>query len=85
MSSATSRYLEIRPNNIPSDGRISFKNGFPMLSFTIAAQNGLLDPSTIRIVGDMRIFKDNLANPTPVVAGDNPKIIVSVYSPCGRN
>ncbi len=74
MSSATSRYLEIRPNNIPSDGRISFKNGFPMLSFTIAAQNGLLDPSTIRIVGDMRIFKDNLANPTPVVAGDNPKI-----------
>ena len=70
----TSRYLEIRPDNIPSDGRISFKNGFPVLSFTIAAQNGLLDPRTIRICGDLRVFKDNLADPTPVLAGDDPQV-----------
>ncbi len=74
MSGATSRYLEIRPNNIPSDGKISFKNGFPMLSFTIASQNGLLDPSTIRIVGNLNVFRDNAAAPTPQIATDNPKI-----------
>ena len=66
----TSRYVEIRPDNIPSDGKISFKNGFPVLSFTISAQDGLLDPSTIRIVGDFCAYKDNLATPTPLRAGD---------------
>ena len=58
---STSRYIEIRPDNIPADGKISFKNGFPVLSFTISAQDGLLDPSTIRIVGDFAAYKDNLA------------------------
>ena len=73
----TSRYLEIRPDNIPSDGVISFKNGFPVLAFTIAAQQGILDPRTIRICGDMRIFSDNASpNPTPVQAGDDPKVMM---------
>tara|TARA_R110001592_G_scaffold791_2_gene4185 strand:- start:110 stop:1435 length:1326 start_codon:yes stop_codon:yes gene_type:complete len=67
----TSRYIEIRPDNVPADGKISFKNGFPVLSFTISAQDGLLDPSTIRIVGKFAAYKDNLAAPTPLVAGDN--------------
>ncbi len=67
----TSRYIEIRPDNIPADGKISFKNGFPVLSFTISAQDGLLDPSTIRIVGDFNAYKDNLATPTPLRSGDN--------------
>ncbi len=67
---STSRYIEIRPDNIPADGKISFKNGFPVLSFTISAQDGLLDPSTIRIVGDFAAYKDNLATPTPLVSGD---------------
>ena len=31
----SSRYIEIRPDNIPADGKISFKNGFPVLSFTV--------------------------------------------------
>lgn len=70
----TSRYLEIRPDNIPSDGVISFKNGFPVLSFTIAAQNGMLDPRSIRICGDMRVFSDNATPPTPVLATDDPQV-----------
>ena len=69
--SGTSRYIEIRPDNIPADGKISFKNGFPVLSFTISAQAGLLDPSTIRVVGDFSAYKDNLATPTPIRAGDD--------------
>jgi hypothetical protein len=67
----TSRYIEIRPDNIPADGKISFKNGFPVLSFTVSAQDGLLDPSTLRIVGDFAAFKDNLATPTRLTDGDN--------------
>ncbi len=66
----TSRFIEIRPDNVPADGKVSFKNGFPILSFTISAQNGLLDTKTIRIVGDFNAFKDNLADPTPVRNGD---------------
>ena len=66
----TSRYIEIRPDNIPADGKISFKNGFPLLSFTISAQDGLLDPATIRIIGNFAAYKDNLATPTPLTDGD---------------
>ncbi len=71
MSSATSRYVEIRPDNVPSDGVVSFKNGFPVLSFTISAQDGLLDPSSIRIVGNLNVYKNNNATPSPAQAGDN--------------
>jgi len=65
---STSRYIEIRPDNIPADGKVSFKNGFPVLSFTISAQDGLLDPRSIRIVGDFAVFKNNAR--TPVVNTD---------------
>lgn len=70
---ATSRFIEIRPDNVPGGqgGRISFKNGFPILSYTISAQNGLLDPRSVRIVGDFSAYKDNLVEPTPVRPGDN--------------
>lgn len=70
----TSRHISIRPDNIPSDGKISFKNGFPVLSFTIQAQNGLLDPRTIRINGALKVFKDNLVPPTPVYTNDANQI-----------
>ena len=66
----TSRYVSIRPDNIPSDGKISFKNGFPVLSFTIQAQNGILNPESIRIAGQARFYKDNQSPPTPVLTAD---------------
>ena len=69
---STSRYIEIRPDSVPSDGVVSFKNGFPVLSFTVSAQQGLLDPSSIRIVGNFNVYADNATpTPTPVQAGDN--------------
>jgi len=70
----TSRYLEIRPDNIPSDGKVSFKNGFPVLSFTIQSQNGILNPRSIRINGKLQVFSDNQSPPTPVYADDDPAI-----------
>ena len=66
---STSRYVEIRPDNVPADGKVSFKNGFPVLSFTVSAQDGLLDPASIRIVGKYAAFSDN-ATPTPTPAQD---------------
>jgi len=66
----TSRYISIRPDNIPSDGKISFKNGFPVLSFTIQSQNGILDTKSIRIAGNLAIYKDNASPPTPVLESD---------------
>ena len=67
----TSRYIEIRPDNVPSDGVVSFKNGFPVLSFTVSAQEGVLDPSSIRIVGNINVYKNNNSPPSPAQAGDN--------------
>jgi len=66
----TSRYVSIRADNVPSNGIISFKNGFPVVSFTIQSQNGILDPKSIRIAGNLQVFKDNLATPTPVYEND---------------
>ena len=66
----TSRYVSVRPDNIPSDGKISFKNGFPILSFTIQSQQGILDPRSVRIAGNLAVYKDNLATPTPVSTAD---------------
>ena len=53
----TSRFLELRPDNLDSDGTISFKKGFPVLSFTIQSQNAVLDPRTIRVNGEALFYK----------------------------
>jgi hypothetical protein len=66
----TSRYVSIRPDNVPSDGKVSFKNGFPVLSFTIQAQNGILNPESIRIAGQARFYKNNQSPPTPILSTD---------------
>ena len=66
----TSRYIEIRPDNVAPDATISFKQGFPVLSFTIQAQQGILDPRSIRINGEMMVYSNNLAVPTPVFTDD---------------
>ena len=66
----TSRYLSLRPDNINPDATISFKSGFPVLTFTIQSQAGILDPRSIRINGEMCVFKDNASPPTPVYEDD---------------
>ena len=72
----TSRFIELNPDNVNSDATISFKGGFPVLSFTIQAQNAILDPSTIRINGDVQFNKGfNGALRIPVVPADAPNAI----------
>ena len=54
---SSSRFISVRANNVASDQTISFAKGFPTLSFTIPAQNGILDPRSIRINGELMVFK----------------------------
>lgn len=69
----TSRFIQLRPDNVNSNAEISFKEGFPVLSFTIQSQNAILDPRSIRINGNLQVYKDNAAPPTPVYLADvNP-------------
>ena len=71
----TSRYVScIRPDNIPSDGKISFKNGFPVLSFTIQSQNGILNPESIRIAGQAKFYKDNNSPPNAILLADTNQV-----------
>tara|TARA_R110000822_G_scaffold48666_1_gene127909 strand:- start:783 stop:2183 length:1401 start_codon:yes stop_codon:yes gene_type:complete len=68
----TSRYIQVRPDNVNPDASISFKSGFPVLSFTIQSQQGILDPTTIRINGDLQIFKDNVSPVSTPCFTDDP-------------
>ena len=67
-----SKYLSLRPDNVNSDATISFKAGFPVLSFTIQAQNAILDPRSIRINGAVQFNKgfDAAGDGIPILAAD---------------
>ena len=52
----SSRYIEIVPTNIPSTGKISFKNGHPVIQFIMGASDHLLLGSSIRLTGDFQCF-----------------------------
>ena len=64
----TSRYLELAPSNKSTDNKYAFKNGFAALNFDIPEGNFVLDPSSVRIVGDLVCFKDSAE--TALVNGD---------------
>ena len=70
-----SRYIEIRPDNLDSNGEVSFKGGFPQVSWTIQSQDALLNMRSIRINGDLQIYRDNASPSTPVKAADLPNSI----------
>lgn len=50
------RYIEIVPTNVPSNGKISFKDGHPVIQFLIGASEHLLLGSSIRLCGDFQTF-----------------------------
>lgn len=53
----SSRYLELAPSNKTS-GKYSFKNGVASITFDIPEGNYMLDPSSIRIAGGYKVYKD---------------------------
>tara|TARA_R110002167_G_scaffold11857_3_gene51286 strand:+ start:920 stop:2251 length:1332 start_codon:yes stop_codon:yes gene_type:complete len=66
----SSRYIEIVPTNIPSTGKISFKNGHPIIQFVMGASDHLLLGSSIRLTGDFQCFlnRDVAGVPQPPTA-----------------
>jgi hypothetical protein len=64
--------LEITPSNVLSSGKISFKNGNPIISFIIGEQDRLLIGRSIRLTGKFRCKIDTtVAGETSVVAAND--------------
>jgi hypothetical protein len=61
----SSRYLELAPTNKTTDDKYAFKKGVAQVNFDIPEGNFVLDPSSVRIVGDIRFYKND-ADATPV-------------------
>jgi hypothetical protein len=55
MNIANKERAQIFPINQPANNSYSFKNGFPICTFQIAAQDKLLDTNSLRLNGVLRI------------------------------
>ena len=53
----SNRYLDIRPSN--SNASQSYRDGRPVISFTIAEGEEVLIPSSVRFCGKLHIYKDS--------------------------
>jgi hypothetical protein len=49
--------LQVTPSNHTSTGKISYKDGNPLIQFIIGEQDRMLVGSSVRLVGDLSIFK----------------------------
>ena len=56
--SVTNKYLAIQPSNVPSTGKVSFARGNPILTVTLGRQDAMLDLSSIRLNGQLNIWRD---------------------------
>ncbi len=78
----SSRYLELAPTNKTTDNKYSFKKGVAQLNFTIPEGNYVLDPSSVRLVGNITFFKNDQADPEKPAPGEALSINgrIGVYS-----
>jgi hypothetical protein len=63
----SNRYLSINPSN--SNASQSYRDGRPVVSFTVAESESVLIPSSVRFCGKLHIYKN--AARDPVLPGDN--------------
>ena len=70
--SVAKKYLSIQPNNVPASGKVSHARGNPILTITLGRQDALLDLSTIRLNGDLNIWRDaaGTLHPTDAAASE---------------
>ena len=59
------KYLDIQPNNVPASGKVSYKNGNPVLTFTFGRQDAWLDLSSLRVSGTLNIWRNAAGNLHP--------------------
>lgn len=55
----SNQYLEIVPSNITSDGKLSFRNGQPVVQFIIGEQQRFLLGQSIRLVGNFSVLSND--------------------------
>jgi hypothetical protein len=70
--SVAKKYLSIQPNNVPASGKVSFARGNPVLTVTLGRQDAMLDLSTLRLAGDLNIWRDaaGTLHPTDAAASE---------------
>ena len=56
MSQQSNQHLEITPSNVTSDGKLSFRNGQPVIQFILGEQDTYLLGSSMRLVGEFGVF-----------------------------
>jgi len=58
--------IQVTPSNHTSTGKISYKDGNPLIQFIIGEQERMLIGSSVRLVGNFKVFKstDTLAGST---------------------
>jgi len=66
--SVTNKYLSIQPSNVPASGKVSFARGNPILTVTLGRQEGMLDLSSIRLNGQLNIWRDAAGTLHPTAA-----------------
>ena len=66
------KYLSVQPNNVPSTGKVSFARGNPILTITLGRQDAMLDLSSLRLSGDLNIWRDaaGTLHPTDAAAAE---------------
>jgi len=52
----SNQYLEIVPSNITSDGKLSFRNGQPVIQFIVGEQQRYLMGQSIRLTGNFSVL-----------------------------
>ena len=51
--------LQVTPSNHTSTGKISYKDGNPLIQFIIGEQDRMLIGSSVRLVGNLKVFKSD--------------------------
>lgn len=60
---SSNQHLEIVPSNITSNGKLSYKNGQPTIQLLIGAQERMIVPGSIRLVGNFTVMKNQTLIP----------------------
>jgi hypothetical protein len=70
--SVSKKYLSIQPNNVPASGKVSFARGNPILTITLGRQDAVLDLSSIRLNGELNIWRNaaGTLHPTGAAAAE---------------
>lgn len=70
----SNRYVEVRPQNSPSDGLISYKFGNPQLTFVIGEQDAFLLGKSVRLSGKFHAFSDTAKTAPALVQSINSRL-----------